>query len=48
MFALETDRLQNRISDADYAAQKAALDIILRRALERSQPAAPTPPSTPA
>jgi hypothetical protein len=48
MFALETDRLQNRISDADYAAQKVALDIILRRALERSQPAAPTPPSTPA
>jgi 5-hydroxyisourate hydrolase-like protein (transthyretin family) len=41
MFALETDRLQNRISDADYAAQKAALELILRRALERTQPASP-------
>jgi hypothetical protein len=45
MFALETDRLQNRISDADYAAQKAALELILRRALERSQPA--PPPASP-
>jgi 5-hydroxyisourate hydrolase-like protein (transthyretin family) len=43
MFSLETDRLQNRISDSDYAAQKAALELILRRALERSQPASPTP-----
>jgi 5-hydroxyisourate hydrolase-like protein (transthyretin family) len=49
MFALETDRLQNRISESDYTAQKAALDLILRRALERSQPApppSPAPPST--
>jgi len=48
MFALETDRLQNRISEADYATQKAALEVILRRSLERSQPTAPAPPSTPA
>jgi 5-hydroxyisourate hydrolase-like protein (transthyretin family) len=46
MFALETDRLQNRISESDYATQKAALEIILRRALERAQPATPTSPST--
>jgi len=47
MFALETDRLQNRISESDYAAQKAALELILRRALERSQPTpSPASPST--
>jgi len=45
MFALETDRLQNRISEPDYAVQKAALELILRRALERSQPA--PPPASP-
>jgi hypothetical protein len=44
MFALETDRLQNRISEADYAAQKAALELILRRALQRTQPAPLQPP----
>jgi hypothetical protein len=36
MFALETDHLQQRISEEDYAAQKAALDLVLRRALARS------------
>jgi hypothetical protein len=36
MFALETDHLQQRISDEDYVAQKAALELILRRALQRS------------
>jgi hypothetical protein len=36
MFVLETDRLQNRITDADYAEQKSALELILRRALQRS------------
>jgi len=46
MFALETDRLQNRISEPDYAAQKAALALILRRALERSQPAPPAASSS--
>jgi len=49
MFSLETDRLQNRISESDYAAQKAALELILRRALVRSQPAnSPASPNTPA
>lgn len=47
MFALETDRLQNRISESDYAAQKAALELVLRRVLERSQPKpAAQPPGT--
>jgi len=36
MFALETDHLQQRISDEDYVAQKAALELVLRRALQRS------------
>jgi hypothetical protein len=47
MFALETDRLQNRISEGDYAAQKGALELVLRRALERSQPAAAPPVQPP-
>jgi len=36
MFALETDHLQHLISDEDYIAQKAALELVLRRALQRS------------
>jgi len=36
MFALETEHLQQRISEEDYVAQKAALDIVLRRALNRA------------
>lgn len=36
MFALETDHLQQRISDEDYLAQKSALELVLRRALQRS------------
>jgi hypothetical protein len=36
MFVLETDRLQDRISESDYAEQKSALELILRRALQRS------------
>ncbi|HEV2576965.1 MAG TPA: carboxypeptidase regulatory-like domain-containing protein [Acidobacteriaceae bacterium] len=35
MFALETDHLQQRISDEDYVANKAALELVLRRALQR-------------
>jgi hypothetical protein len=34
LFALETDRLQGHISEADYAQQKAAIELILRRALQ--------------
>jgi hypothetical protein len=35
LFALETDRLQNKISEADYATQKDALNLILLRSLNR-------------
>lgn len=36
MFALETDHLQQRIPEEDYVAQKAALELVLRRALNRN------------
>ena len=35
LFALETDRLQNRLSEPEYAEQKAAIETVLRRALNR-------------
>ncbi|MDQ2925809.1 MAG: carboxypeptidase regulatory-like domain-containing protein, partial [Acidobacteriota bacterium] len=35
LFALETDRLQKKISDEEYAAHKNALDFVLLRALTR-------------
>jgi len=35
LFSLETDHLQQRISEEDYLQQKAALELILRRALQR-------------
>jgi hypothetical protein len=37
LFALETDRLQGRISEAEYLEQKAALEVVLRRSLARTQ-----------
>jgi len=37
IFALETDRLEGRLSDAQYAEQKAAFDVVLRRALSRKE-----------
>jgi hypothetical protein len=40
LFALETDRLQNSISEEDYADQKSALETVLRRALQRTSSAA--------
>jgi len=43
MFALETDHLQQRISEEDYLAQKSALELVLRRALQRSNPTANAP-----
>jgi hypothetical protein len=36
LFALETDRLQGSVSEAEYAEQKAALEVLLRRALART------------
>jgi hypothetical protein len=38
MFAVETDRLEGRLSETDYAQLKAAYDIVLRRALARNGP----------
>jgi hypothetical protein len=43
MFALETDHLQHRISEADYVANKAALELVLRRALQRGNATANAP-----
>jgi hypothetical protein len=37
LFALETDRLQGRVSDAEYAETKAALELILKRSLRRAE-----------
>ena len=37
LFVLETDRLAGRLSEAEYAAHKTAFDIVLRRAMTRSQ-----------
>ncbi|MEO8735059.1 MAG: hypothetical protein ABI380_00820, partial [Edaphobacter sp.] len=39
LFAIEADRLQGRMTDAEYAEQKAALEVVLRRVLLRSEPA---------
>lgn len=36
MFELETARLQNRIDESTYTEQKAALELVLRRALSRA------------
>ncbi len=36
VFAAETDRLQGRLNEADYAELKAALDVVLKRALART------------
>jgi len=40
LFALEADKLQGRITDADYMQQKSALEVVLRRVLSRSEPIA--------
>jgi Carboxypeptidase regulatory-like domain len=37
LFALETDRLQGKVSEPAYAEQKAALEVVLRRALARGE-----------
>jgi hypothetical protein len=41
LFAIETEKLQGRLTDAEYKEQKSALEVVLRRALQRSEPAAP-------
>jgi len=40
LFALETDRLQGRLSESEYLEQKSALEVVLRRALLRVEGAA--------
>jgi len=35
LFALETERLEGKLSEADYAETKSALEVVLRRALAR-------------
>ena len=35
LFAVETDRLEGRLDEAAYAEQKAALEVVLKRALSR-------------
>ena len=42
LFALETDKLQGRLSESEYTEQKAALEVVLRRALLRGERAAET------
>jgi hypothetical protein len=42
LFALETDRLQGRLSEGEYVEQKAALEVVLRRALGRGERVAET------
>lgn len=36
LFALETERLEGKLTDTEYAEQKAALEQVLKRALKRS------------
>lgn len=37
LFALETDKVQGRLSETEYAEQKSALEVVLRRALGRGE-----------
>jgi hypothetical protein len=42
LFALETDKLQGRLTESEYVEQKAALEVVLRRALGRGERSADT------
>ena len=42
LFALETDKLQGRLTESEYVEQKAALEVVLRRALLRGERAGET------
>jgi hypothetical protein len=46
LFGLETDRLQGHVSEAEYAQSKAAIELILRRALQRGAVTGNVPPAT--
>jgi hypothetical protein len=41
LFELETDRLAGKLTDAEYAEHKAAFDVVLRRALGRTESGTP-------
>jgi hypothetical protein len=45
LFAIETDRLEGRLGDAEYSEQKAALEIVLKRALSRRGESAAAKPA---
>ncbi len=45
LFSLETDRLQGRMTDAEYEEHKAALEIVLRRVLARGEGRGDVPPA---
>lgn len=38
IFALETERLQNKLSEAEYQEQRMAFEVLLKRALSRQSP----------
>jgi len=38
LFVLETDRLEGRLNEAEYSEQKAAIEVVLKRALARKNP----------
>jgi 5-hydroxyisourate hydrolase-like protein (transthyretin family) len=42
LFTLETDKLQGRLTESEYVEQKAALEVVLRRALARGERAVET------
>jgi hypothetical protein len=42
LFALETDKLQGKLTESEYVEQKAALEVVLRRALMRGERGAET------
>ncbi len=45
LFGLETDRLQGHVGEAEYAESKAAIELVLRRALQRGAATGSVPPT---
>jgi hypothetical protein len=45
LFGLETDRLQGHVSETDYLESKAAIELVLRRALQRGATGGNVPPA---
>jgi 5-hydroxyisourate hydrolase-like protein (transthyretin family) len=44
LFSVETDRLEGRLNEAEYAEQKAAIEVVLKRALARKDHDSPGTP----